>query len=470
MESGISSVNKALPTISNPSYTINNQKNIPVKEHSGSSQSKLMFCPEWDQLLWELSSSDKIKPPASKSKIFQIPRRSVNVNKNGDGSPVSTIPLKDREINLGGQTHKLTGKSVTKIADPSPITSVEASMDFLDPAKHSGSHNIDVVLFPDSSGLNSQHNHRTILQTGDGKSDHQSTKPVRPDTNVEPVLELSSNILDSVNVPHTNDTYCNKPTILALSPHLPSCAQAKIMLLPEDSNLSLSSNSEQRILETHQDALSSVSTYLSDNIIQSLNHESARTTPCLEIHTQFQSLEHELVESWNKIKSPSEPGSFSLINRQRPMAVNTSLKRIPRKEVPSSSPIFTKMSTTDIMKSQDWQGISKSLPQTPTQRSSHDLATKLQAHLDNLSHRRRNISCIVRQMTEYTPQDSLLISDESRNKREQEKRRIKLLLEEEADIRREEYEVGLRLHRAWKRSESGFVYEPTSLWVRRVTG
>ena len=73
-------------------------------------------------------------------------------------------------------------------------------------------------------------------------------------------------------------------------------------------------------------------------------------------------------------------------------------------------------------------------------------------------------------MTELMPTDSLVVTDEVRRKREMEKMKIERLKTEEADVRREEHEIGLRLHRAWKRRDKEAVYEPTGLWVRRVTG
>lgn len=73
-------------------------------------------------------------------------------------------------------------------------------------------------------------------------------------------------------------------------------------------------------------------------------------------------------------------------------------------------------------------------------------------------------------MTELMPTDSLVVTDEVRRKREVEKMKIERLRTEEADVRREEHDIGLRLHRAWKRRDKDAVYEPTGLWVRRVTG
>lgn len=76
----------------------------------------------------------------------------------------------------------------------------------------------------------------------------------------------------------------------------------------------------------------------------------------------------------------------------------------------------------------------------------------------------------IRQMTELMPTDSVIINEEVRRKREEEKRKVEGLREEEADVRRQEHELGLRLHRAWKRKDKDAVYEPTGLWVRRITG
>jgi hypothetical protein len=107
---------------------------------------------------------------------------------------------------------------------------------------------------------------------------------------------------------------------------------------------------------------------------------------------------------------------------------------------------------------------------TPDEAQSHDLVTSLQAQLDDLAHRRNNIVKSIKQMTELMPTDSLVVTDEVRRKRELEKMKIERLRTEEADVRREEHDIGLRLHRAWKRRDKNAIYEPTGLWVRRVTG
>ncbi|VDB89483.1 Bgt-622-2 [Blumeria graminis f. sp. tritici] len=160
----------------------------------------------------------------------------------------------------------------------------------------------------------------------------------------------------------------------------------------------------------------------------------------------------------------------SLINRKQPQGIAPTSNRIVRKALPPNSPIFINMATSTALGANKNLFHSKNLPQTPREHSSNDLVGSLQAHLEDLAHRRWNISRSIRQMTQLMPKDTLLGTEEVRQRREREKRKVEMLMMEEADLKREEHQVGLRLHRAWKRKDLDAVYEPTSLWVRRVTG
>ena len=73
-------------------------------------------------------------------------------------------------------------------------------------------------------------------------------------------------------------------------------------------------------------------------------------------------------------------------------------------------------------------------------------------------------------MTEMMPTDNITLTTEVRRKRDAEKLKVEGLREEEADVRQQEHDLGLKLHRAWKRKDKDAAYEPTGLWVRRVTG
>ncbi|CRK46575.1 hypothetical protein BN1723_007133 [Verticillium longisporum] len=100
----------------------------------------------------------------------------------------------------------------------------------------------------------------------------------------------------------------------------------------------------------------------------------------------------------------------------------------------------------------------------------NDRVGHLNARLSSLGNRRININMAIKQMTELMPTDNLLASEAVLRKREAEKRKVEALKVELADVQREEYELGLKLHRAYKRLDKDAKYEPTTLWVRRVTG
>lgn len=114
--------------------------------------------------------------------------------------------------------------------------------------------------------------------------------------------------------------------------------------------------------------------------------------------------------------------------------------------------------------------IYKSLPPAPPETSAVGRVDAINARLLALANRRINISRSVKQMTELMPTDNILASAEVLRKREVERRKVDALRAELAEVQREEYELGIKLHRAYKRIDREAHYEPTTLWVRRVTG
>ncbi|SPO04238.1 uncharacterized protein DNG_06921 [Cephalotrichum gorgonifer] len=116
---------------------------------------------------------------------------------------------------------------------------------------------------------------------------------------------------------------------------------------------------------------------------------------------------------------------------------------------------------------------SKALPLAPPEiemQTANDRVGNLNARLESLAHRRININKSIKKMTELMPTDNLMASEAVLRKREIEKQKVEGLREELAEVQREEYELGLKLHRAYKRLDRDAEYEPTGLWVRRVTG
>lgn len=114
---------------------------------------------------------------------------------------------------------------------------------------------------------------------------------------------------------------------------------------------------------------------------------------------------------------------------------------------------------------------SKALPPAPPEMvESKDRVVVLNAKLSSLAHRRNNITKSIKQMTELMPPDRLLASAEVLRRREDEKKKVEKLREELAEIQQQEYDLGLKLHRAYKRQDRDAEYESGTLWVRRVTG
>ena len=86
--------------------------------------------------------------------------------------------------------------------------------------------------------------------------------------------------------------------------------------------------------------------------------------------------------------------------------------------------------------------------------------------MDDLARRKQNIGKIINETTDRLRRNS--ISYDGRKRREVEKMITNLKLEL-AEVGQEEHEVGIRLHRAQKRKDRNDNYQPTGLWIKRVT-
>ncbi|TDZ40147.1 hypothetical protein CTRI78_v010361 [Colletotrichum trifolii] len=199
---------------------------------------------------------------------------------------------------------------------------------------------------------------------------------------------------------------------------------------------------------------------------------------------------------------PSPPQTDGVMNRKRPpvlgrsspsqepiiismsspylspefAASNNSISPTPaRSQLPSQKHLVPRASSPSMYSTTSrpesvWS-TSKALPPPPTETSMvNDRVGYLNARLESLGNRRININQAIKQMTELMPTDSILASEAVLRKREAEKRKVEALKAELSEVQREEYEIGLKLHRAYKRMDRNAEYEPTTLWVRRVTG
>ncbi|KAL7935317.1 hypothetical protein V8C35DRAFT_299129 [Trichoderma chlorosporum] len=128
-------------------------------------------------------------------------------------------------------------------------------------------------------------------------------------------------------------------------------------------------------------------------------------------------------------------------------------------------------SNTESTRRSSIASTAKPLPPVPPELASapNDRIAQLNVSLSALAHRRLNINKSIQQMTELMPRDNLMASAEVLRKREVEKQKVEGLKQELAEIQHEEYDLGLKLHRAYKRKEKDAEFEVTGLWVRRIT-
>ncbi|KAF2006882.1 hypothetical protein P154DRAFT_421199, partial [Amniculicola lignicola CBS 123094] len=109
----------------------------------------------------------------------------------------------------------------------------------------------------------------------------------------------------------------------------------------------------------------------------------------------------------------------------------------------------------------------KALPRPPTEISAADHADILQAQMDDLRLRRSNVNRLLSDLNKQAPPNPLVTDFRRMRLVEQRK---KDFMDELAEIKVEEHDVGLRLHRAYKKRERE---DPngsdSAIWVRRVT-
>lgn len=110
---------------------------------------------------------------------------------------------------------------------------------------------------------------------------------------------------------------------------------------------------------------------------------------------------------------------------------------------------------------------SKALPHPPTALCALDHIALLESQQEDLRIRRNNVYRLLSDLNNAAPPNPLLTDFKKAKAIANKKKVFEVELDE---IRREEHDVGLKLHRAWKKREKE---DPnaagSALWVRRVT-
>ena len=148
----------------------------------------------------------------------------------------------------------------------------------------------------------------------------------------------------------------------------------------------------------------------------------------------------------------------SILNRKRP---------VPPAGIPSSKVTARKPTPSELGKpKQTPEGKRKSLPKSPPEVEATSRISSLQAKLDDLHQRKTNLQTVIHELTNVVQPSSIAYDMASR---QEIKRTVESLSRELAEIVKDEHDTGLKLHRALKRDDEFAAYEPTSIWVRRVT-
>lgn len=156
--------------------------------------------------------------------------------------------------------------------------------------------------------------------------------------------------------------------------------------------------------------------------------------------------------------SITSPTPNSILNRKRP---------VPPAGIPSSKVTARKPTPSELgTPKQAHEGKRKSLPKSPPEVQATSRIAGLQAKLDNLHQRRNNLQTVIHELTNVVQPSSIAYDLASR---QEIKRTVDSLSKELAEVVKDEHETGLKLHRALKRDDEFAAYDPTSIWVRRVT-
>jgi hypothetical protein len=98
--------------------------------------------------------------------------------------------------------------------------------------------------------------------------------------------------------------------------------------------------------------------------------------------------------------------------------------------------------------------------------SAADHVDTLKAQMEDLNVRRKNVYRLLQDLYNMAPPNPL-VTDFKRMRLVD--KRKKDFEDELAEIKREEHEVGLKLHRAYRKRENADPGSESAIWIRRVT-
>ncbi|KAL5412155.1 hypothetical protein PMIN06_011274 [Paraphaeosphaeria minitans] len=176
---------------------------------------------------------------------------------------------------------------------------------------------------------------------------------------------------------------------------------------------------------------------------------------------------------------PSEPASAvsAILNRKRPNGVArkpvASFASIASTATVNSAVVDSARNTMIFNGPSSPQAEStfststhKALPRPPTELAAAGHVEILESQMENLKVRRNNVYRLLNDLSNMAPPNPMVTGFKRMRLVEQRK---KDFADELAEIKREEHDVGLKLHRAWRKREMADPGSESALWIRRVT-
>ena len=238
-------------------------------------------------------------------------------------------------------------------------------------------------------------------------------------------------------------------------------------LMPEDTRSPLARNpSAEHMRDTPQETLTDLSPVHSPEESSPGISENQIRAAMEELNIGNQPASRFSATTYNTTIPDSPPTTPRLsLDTQPPLPTPPSSVLNRKRPVPSSGVSFNKTPNRKPTPSEVTIG-EKSLPQSPPEAAAVDRVASLQAKLDTLNRRRTNLSTVIHELTHVVQPSSVAYDMASR---QEIKKTVEGLHTESAAVAKEIHETGLKLHRVMKRRDEQSMYEPTGLWVRRVT-
>ncbi|EGE80181.1 hypothetical protein, variant [Blastomyces dermatitidis ATCC 18188] len=131
-----------------------------------------------------------------------------------------------------------------------------------------------------------------------------------------------------------------------------------------------------------------------------------------------------------------------------------------------SSRTFVKATRRKPTPSEITTSSAKTLPRSPPEMEAENRIEAMEARLNDLGQRKANINTILHELTQVIQPSSIAYDLATRS---EVKKSVSSLNNELTEIRKEEHDVGMKLMRARKKQDQDDYYQPSSIWVKRVT-